>query len=265
MLKNYTVIVKNVNINKEANLLNYLVNNKHKNHIKKDTKIIELSNRDTYEAHNLKKLKLNHNNYVLNGKGGKPLKRISKSFTFNLPKSYKSITSVKQMQQIDSILKRQITKIYADFNIDINVEEIYSVLHYQDNPHLHLLTPYLDKNGKVIRQINHKGFTSKLKITFSKIVDKVLNQDMSKYKKNSTQENNNTKIKIDLERLKDWYLILIKIDGIQTKYYKNQIVAIERMLKDIDNVVEDDINRIYKNVDKVKKGRKAAKMQTPTI
>jgi len=265
MLKNYTVIVKNVDIVKENNLINYLVNERHRNHLKKDTKIIEFSNRKTYQTHNENKVKINRNNYILNGKGGKSLKRISKSYTFNLPKSYKSIVSIEQMRQIDSMLKRHITKIYADFNIDINTDEIYSVLHYQDNPHLHLLTPYLDKNGKVIRQINHKGFTSKLKITFSKIVDKVLNQDISKYQKDSPEQNNINKVKIDLERLKDWYEDLMRIDGVETTFYKNQIISIDRMIKDIDNVSDKDMNRIYKNVEKVKNGRKITKMKTPTI
>ena len=111
MLKNYTVIVKNVDIVKENNLINYLVNERHRNHLKKDTKIIEFSNRKTYQTHNENKVKINRNNYILNGKGGKSLKRISKSYTFNLPKSYKSIVSIEQMRQIDSMLKRHITKI----------------------------------------------------------------------------------------------------------------------------------------------------------
>ena len=49
MLKNYTVIVKNVNKDKKHLLLNYLNDEHHKNHTKKATEILELSDRDEFE------------------------------------------------------------------------------------------------------------------------------------------------------------------------------------------------------------------------
>jgi len=263
MLKNYTVIVKNVKVKKTETLINYLNNNKHKNHTKKNTEIFELGNQKEFLDIEEKKLFKNEENYILNGKGGRRLKVINKSFTFNLPSSYKNITSVEQCKKIDEILKKQIIKIYSDFGVEISKDELYSVLHYQDNPHIHLILPYLNKKGETIRQIKPKGFTSRLKVLFNQVVDKVLETDIKEYKNQYNSED--LRRKTDLNNIKDWYKNLIKIDGVETTYYKNQIKSINRMLEDIENVNDEDITKIRKNTDKVKNLRKQHKRTTPNI
>lgn len=264
MLKNYTVIVKNVLIEKRENLLKYLNDENHKNHTKKETNIFELSNREKFKKITDDKLKRNAENYSKNKKGGKRLKRVAKSFTFNLPKNYKSLASVEQCKKIDEKLKKEIIKIYATFGIEIDNNELYSVLHHQDNPHIHLIVPYLDKNGHVVREINAKGFTSRLKVLFSQVVDKVLETNINNYKKLNEKDNGQNRIRQSLEEVLKWYKSLIRIDGVDTKYYKNQIVSIERRLKDMKEITKEEQEKIYKNVKKVETLRTKTKMKTPS-
>ncbi len=137
MLKNYTVIVKNVKKDKHKNLLTYLSDDKHKNHTKKSTEIYELSSAAEFEKITEEKLKQNEENYYNPEKGyrgGRKLKVVNKSFTFNLPKSYKEIASVEKCREIDLKLKKAIIKIFAQLGVEINENELYSVLHHQDNP-----------------------------------------------------------------------------------------------------------------------------------
>ena len=265
MLKNYTVIIKNVAVGKTETLINYLKNDTHKNHTKHQTKIFAAGNEKEFLEIEKNKIFKNKENYILNAKGGKKLKVINKSLTFNLPKNYKSVCSQEQIKKINEILLRQIKKIYADFGVEIDISEMFSVIHYQNNPHIHLILPYLNKKGETIRQIKPKGFTSRLKVLFSQITDKVLETNIKQYKKSDSEQNNNTKVKIDLENIKIWYQNLIRIDGTETTYYKNQIKSIKRMLEDIENVSNEDINKIVKNTNKVKNLRITNKIKTPSI
>jgi hypothetical protein len=250
MLKNYTVIVKNVLIEKRENLLKYLNDEKHKNHTKKETEIFEFSNRDEFEKLTNDKLKMNKENYKKNKKGGRKLKRVAKSFTFNLPKNYKNIASIEKCKEIDLKLKKAIISIYKNFNVEINENELYSVLHHQDNPHIHLIIPYLDKEGSTIRNINHKGFTNRLKILFSQIVDNILNTDINNYQKLNKEDNSQNRVRQALEEIKEWYETLIRIDGVETKYYKNQIINIERRLKDTQEITQEQLLKINDNMQK---------------
>ena len=266
MLKNYTVIVKNVKKDKHKNMLTYLSDDKHKNHTKNATEIYELSNANEFEKITKDKLKKNEENYYNPDKGyrgGRKLKVVNKSFTFNLPKSYKEIASVEKCKEIDLKLKKAIIKIFIQLGIEINENELYSVLHYQDNPHIHLIIPYLDKEGNTIRAIKPKGFTSRLKILFSQVVDNVLNTDINNYKKLNQDENGQNRTIQAMEEIKNWYQTIIKIDGIETKYYKNQIISINRILKDNQEITKEQVNKINNNMNKAYDLRIKAKIKTP--
>ena len=264
MLKNYTVIVKNVDKDKHKQLLKYLNDNKHKNHTKKETEIYELGDANEFEKITEDKLKKNEENYYKNGKGGKKLKVVNKSFTFNLPKSYKEIATVEKCKEMDKLLKREIIKLLKQLNIEIGENELYSVLHHQDNPHIHLVLPYLDRNGNTIRDIKPKGFTSRLKVLFSQIVDKTLDTEIKSYKKLDNEANGSNKMRLALEEIKDWYLSLIRIDKVETKYYKNQIIAIDRRLEQQEEITQEQLNKIVDNMKKASNMRKASKKTTPS-
>ena len=267
MLKNYTVIVKNVDKDKHKQLLRYLNNDTHKNHKKKQTEIYELSNAEQFEKITNDKLKKNEENYfnpnVGKHRGGRKLKVVNKSFTFNLPKSYKEIATVEKCKEIDSILKIEIIKIFKLLGIEIDATELYSVLHHQDNPHIHLIIPYLDKHGNTIRDIKPKGFTSRLKVLFSQVVDKVLDTEIKQYEKLDNTDNSNNKMRLALEEIKSWYETIIRIDGVETKFYKNQIISINRLLNENQEATQEQVNKIITNMNKAKSLRDTNKMKTP--
>ena len=264
MLKNYTVIVKNVKKEKYKTLLKYLNDEKHKNHTKKETEIFELSDREKFEEMTAERLAKNEENYYNPEKGyrgGRKLKVVHKSFTFNLPKDYKKIATVEKCRELDEKLKKKITQAFGRFGVDLSSEELYSVLHYQDNPHIHLVLPYLDKNGNTIRQIKPKGFTTTLKILFSETVDEVLGTDIKKYEAVNSPARGTSR---ELEEALSWYQTLIRMDGREeNKYYKNQIKRIERMLKKEDAPTADDLEAIAENMEAVEEMREEQEKKTP--
>lgn len=274
MLKNYTVIVKNVKVDKTRQLIRYLNNDKHKNHTKHETEIFELSNSDKFEKITDDKIKQNELNYYNPEKrgldkfgnpisGGKKLKVANKSFTFNLPKSYKNFATKEQMIKIDRTLKAEIIKIYKNFGVEIVEEELYSVLHFQEGRHIHLVAPYLDKDGNTIRQVKPKGFTSRLKVIFSQIVDRELGLNIEDYKKLNVADNSKSLMVIAIEQNIDWYEQLIRMDGGATTFYKTQITKMKRLLKNEDEITQKQLEEAQENIEKAVKFRKMNGMKSP--
>lgn len=262
MLKNYTVIVKNVNIDKRNTILKYLTNKDHKNH-KNNTEIFEYSDVKIFEKITNQKLKKNEENYIINKKGGKKLKVVNKSLTFNLPKDYKKIATPEKCQEIYNQVIKKIIREYKAFGVEITEKELYGVLHYQNNPHIHLILPYLDMKGNTIREIKPKSFINRLKVIWSMSVDNVLNTAINDYKPLSKEEQaHNYKIR-QLQDLKEWYITLQRIDNKETKYYTNQIKNIDRLLQDNKIIEDKNIELLYKNMNKAYDLRIKANMPTP--
>ena len=137
MLKNYTVIIKNVRTTGLKKLLNYFNSEGHKNHKKNGTQIIEYGSQENYEKLNNEKIFQNAENYIKNKKGGRKLSIVGKSLTFNLPKSYSKIASIEKCGEINQMLIRGIMSEYKKFGIEIEKNEIYSV--FQIYPVIHIL------------------------------------------------------------------------------------------------------------------------------
>jgi hypothetical protein len=264
MLKNYTVRIKNVKCEKVSQILKYLNDNEHKNHTKKNTEIFELSNLEEFKKLNQMKIKKNESNYKLNGKGGRKLSISNKSLTFNLPNEYNC--SIEQLKEINTLLNSEIIKLYKTYKFDIAIDEIYSVIHYQDNAHIHTLLPYLDNNGEVIRAIKSKNFLTELKLRFTISVDKILGTDFKAYKPLNKEQKEHNRVVAYLEELKAFYTHYLSLED--SKYYKNQIINIERVLKDNPKELNHDIETIIKNSEKVQELRIKTNMKTtklPTI
>jgi len=263
MIKNYTVIIKNVRTTGLKKLLNYFNNDSHKNHTKNGTQIVEYGSQDKFEKLNNEKIFQNAENYIKNKKGGRKLSIVGKSLTFNLPKSYREIADISKCEKINKMLVRGIMSEYQKFNVEIGEDEIYSVLHHQDNPHFHLIIPYLDKNGNTIREIKPKGFTSRMKILFSQVVDRVLETDIKKYEKLNQGGNEKNMVRMNLKSMKDWYSTLIRMDGKETKYYTNQIIAINRLLEGQEEVLQEQVEKTMRNIEKAYDMRVKSNIKTP--
>lgn len=265
---NYIVRIKNVKVDRLKTLLKYLNNENHKNHTKKSTEIYELSNREDFVKISSKKIVKNKEEYVKNKKGGRPLKVLGKSLTFNIPPSFDF--DLEKSKLIYEDLINGLVEIYQNLSndkYDIDVNEIYGVLHKQENPHYHILIPYLTRNGETIRDIKPKAFNSELKLLWNKVMEKHYGVSIKDYEPLSREEQNKSDNRRYLEEVKATYEERLKIS--EDKYLRNQMKVIDRLLKendsDIDNSI-DKIDTIENNLRKAKGFYKSLKsVQRPTM
>lgn len=245
MLKNYTVKVKNVKKVALRNYINYLNSEKHQNHT--ETKIFNENNDINYYKNEIFKFSNNEENYKLNGKGGRKCSIISKSITFNIPPYYKC--SQTQLNTIKKDILTSIVMLYSQNGIEISYNDLYAVIHDQNNPHIHLLVPTLTQSGENIRFITRKLFILELKKIFTKTVDKVLNVSYRDYiplKKEELEHNKVVKYLQDIRAIYAYYLTLE-----DSKYYKNQILQIDRVIQENPKILNEQIQTIIKNTEKV--------------
>lgn len=255
MIMNYVVRIKKVQVNKLRTLLNYLNNEKHKNHTKKNTVITELSNRENFNKIISGKLWKNAESYIQNKKGGQKLKRIGKSLTFNIPPQFEF------NEEISEDIYKQIIKgiiaVYNSYGYDIQEEEIYSVLHEQDNPHYHVFVPYLDMDGKTLLYTNHKKFLNELKLMWNEVMINAYGIDLEQYQPLDQGEQEENKNRRYLNELKEYYMSEFDIE--EDDYIKNQVLRIDRLLRKKNEELdeeEDIIKKLEKNLNKVLKKHK---------
>lgn len=243
---NYVVRMKNVKVDRLNTILNYLTNDNHKNHTKHNTQISELSNREQYRNIADNKIVKNKVAYMKNGKGGKPLSVFGKSLTFNIPPSFEM--NEKLSKDIYNDLVIGLKELYKNLppfskgdpgeSYDLDENELYSVFHNQNNPHWHVLVPYLSKEGKTLRGTKSKVFLSQLKALWSEIVMKHYNVSLEEYQPESEEEKNMSINRRYLNDLKEYYLERIELHKGSAKWEKNQIKSIERLLELNDNELE---------------------------
>lgn len=274
-LKNYIVKMRNVNFDGIKRYIDYLHNENHKNHIDKSL-IINLNNISAENSiRNIIDLKNeNEKNYVLNGKGGKKLKRAFKSLTFNIPKSFKY--SQEDFQKIGNDLQSKIIEyIENKENIKMDKNSFVNIGHLQENGHFHLLIPTLDENGNNVRYLNHKHFLNVTKVLFIDIVDKQLKTNIKDYEINQHTEENQKedyiqnkenelyilykelfgKLRIELEEKE----LLSTLEKNQ-QFYKSTSKILNRLEKKIeDENYEDDIQiqktekNLFNRLEKIEK------------
>jgi hypothetical protein len=267
-IKNYVVnIRKNTIDNFENFVMNYLENDTHKNHSKHNTQFF--NSFDKVEYITIQKRKLLKNQELHKNKKGRKLKVISKSLTFNIPKTFE--INEKELKEIEESLISEIIKLYDSKNVKIERNELYSIIHKQENSHLHMLLPSLDVNGKNLRFLIEKSFLNELKYIFTKIVDKTLNKDISNYQTQDIETRLKTKIEEDLEEQVDYYYKLLENDDNDKKtirYLLNQVKSINRLQKDLYKREHKEVEREYikfsNNFNKVKKNQTKKKKKTTT-
>lgn len=188
-MKTYTTIIEKVSGEDGViNFLKYLENDKHKNH--KNTKIELLQN--DYKKFALTVLSEEQILSVkrkLDKKGGRPSSEFCKSFTFNIPPLYKDLISKNKLQVINT----KILKAISEY-LKIDYEEIerksLSVLHKQENTHIHFVLATILKKDKKLqknREIKSKAFLNFVKQVFTQSVDSVLETNIKKYETTTTK------------------------------------------------------------------------------
>lgn len=184
-MKNYVVIIDNVETKGVRFLADYFVSNSHKNH-KKTEEIINLSNIDYKDfLTNINQPKIDANLSLI--KPGPKLKLSNKTLTFDIPKDY-DVTK-EQIEKIYKLLEIDIINIYKENGFTINSEDIFSVIHLQENSHIHSLLPLVDKDSFLkMKCVDHPNFTKKLKEVWTNRVDEVLGTNINDYMVQAEQE-----------------------------------------------------------------------------
>lgn len=254
MIMNYVVRIKKVEVSKLNTLLNYLNNENHKNHTKKNTVITELSNREIFQKITSDKLWKNAESYIKNGKGGQKLKRIGKSLTFNIPPQFEFDHNT--AATIHKDITKGIKDLYNTYGYNIEEEETYKVLHNQDNPHFHIFIPYLDRNGKTLLYTNKKKFLGELKLMWNEIMINTYGINLEQYQPLDQEEQNLNKNRRYLEQLKEYYFSEFDIEE---NYIKNQVLKIDRLLRMNNEELDQEekkIKTIENSLEKILKKHK---------
>lgn len=250
MITNYVVRIKNVKVDRLNTFIRYLNDEKHKNHTKKNTVITELSDRELFHKTAREKVWKNSESYVRRGRGGRRLKVVGKSLTFNIPPMFDF--NDQTAATIKNLILEGIKNLYNSYGYDLQEEEVYMVLHNQDNPHYHLFIPYLDMEGKPLRDTKPKQFLNELKLLWNTIMIDMYGIDLEQYQPLDQEEQEENKNRRYLGELKDYYLSEFDIE--EDDYINNQVKRINRLLKlkneELDQK-ENDIESLEKNLKKV--------------
>jgi len=267
MIMNYVVRIKNLKVARLKTFLNYLNSSKHKNHVKKNTEIYELSSREDFVKISNEKIIKNKMGYIKNAKGGKPLQVLGKSLTFNIPTDFEF--DLEKSNLIYEDLIEGLIELYENLppfkkgdswtNYALDRNEVYGMLHKQSNSHYHVVVPYLDRDGNVLRGVKSPTFTNGLKLLWNKVMIKHYGIDLEAYQPQSKEELEKGKNRRYLEDIKDEYTRVY--EQTNNKYYKNQIVTIERLLKLNDSEINNNIDKI----DTIEKNYKNAKGYSKAI
>lgn len=238
-----TYVVKIEKLSGEDGVINfvkYLQSENHKNH--KTTKIELLQNDYKKFAHTtiLEEQSLEIQK-KLNRKGGRPSSEFGKSFTFNIPPLYKDLITKNKLQHLNT----QILKAISEY-LKIDYEEIerksLSVLHSQDNTHIHLvLATVLRKDKKLSknRQMKSKAFLNFVKQVFTNEVDRIFETTIKKYETKKTK----TRIYKPMDQKQEEKLVS-ELENLKT------LIEAQKGLKNLTNedkayiaAIENDLNK----------------------
>jgi len=253
-IRNYTVIQKNVKVGESNKMINYLLNEEHKNH--KETTIHCEDNSELFSDLLFLRKQKNDFNYMKNKKGGRKLKDIAKSLTFNIPPDFKP--TLNDTKQILNHIHNGLLDLFNQYDINMYESDLFTAIHQQSNTHIHILLPMLDNTGKNIRRFKEPGFLVELKILFTESVDKVMNTEIEQYEQLSKEELKHNQNVRELNRLKNDYEEILKQleisnpEKVATAFFIKQIKVIDTLLK-FDNIDTNKLEVLNKNVGTVNK------------
>jgi len=178
-LGTYVVRIENIKKNRTGEMIDYLLNGDHENHLDKSVILSSNNDRGKFVINNLEKV--DKNTKRKKGKGGKPLSVSDKSLTFNIPKDYEA--SQDEVIEIQKRLYDHIRILYKENKINVKDIDFFTNIHYQENKHINFILPYLDQSGAsipFIKSTNH--FLKPISKVFTQIVDSVLGTNIKTYK-----------------------------------------------------------------------------------
>ncbi len=253
MIKNYVVGIRSVKAERLGTFINYLNSTTHKNHTKHNTEISEYSDRESFEALYADRLWKNAEAFIKRARGGRRLKVIGKSLTFNIPPQFEFNKEIANDLSEDII--NGLKKIYNSFGYELEENEIYYVLHNQRNPHFHFIVPYLDKSGTPLKDVKTKKFLSELKLLWNEVMINAYQIKLEEYKPLNEGNKNINMNRQFLEELKAYY----EKEFENEKYVNGQIKRVKRLLKLSDDLLKEkasDIESLDINLEKVLKKHK---------
>jgi len=166
-MKNWTVISKPVKkcFNGLSAYTHYLTSRKHRNH--KRTRIVRIHNTpQKFVGHCTKQVFLRDIERDKSRKGGRPISSYAQSFVFSMPPD---------IQLTDTQWKAIAKSIYFDLArfLDLSPNQlkdsVFINLHDQKNQHLNIVVSKVI-NGRVAREVQQKGITQYLKLSFNNAV-----------------------------------------------------------------------------------------------
>lgn len=262
-IRNYTVIQKNIKVGQSDKMINYLINQEHKNH--KDTKIICQDNSEDFKDLLFLRKQKNDFNYMKNKKGGRKLSDIAKSITFNIPPAFE--VSEEQSIEILDKIKIKMVELFELNNLDMDQSDLYAAIHFQENSHIHLILPMLDKNGKNMRRFKEPGFLIDLKILFTETVDNVCNTEIKEYNQLTPEERQHNATLKELQALKQDYEALYTSNDLSEhskKIINKYLNKLNRTINHSDKPFEVDyINLINKDINSINQSKDIKKKFNP--
>ncbi|WP_122321546.1 hypothetical protein [Pseudomonas cichorii] len=209
-IKNWTVISQRVKERQDGLVTysKYLLDEKHKNHSKNETRIVSLHGKISEFVKNAICETLDFD--MSNKKGGRKVESYAQSFVLGLPDTVRKPTD-EQWKKISADMIRAAHKhLKPDEPVNDFGRKCFSNLHDQDKPHMNLLIPRIYK-GERLDKLDKKGMILALKQEFNASVMKHCNINYDNYKPVNTSRG---------KRLENWKLEQQKLREEQEKSIK---------------------------------------------
>ena len=179
--KNWTVISQRVKERQDGLVTysKYLLDEKHKNHSKNETRIVPLHGKmnEFVKSSICETLDFD----MSNKKGGRKVESYAQSFVLSLPDTVQKPTDEQWKRISGDIIRAAHKHLKPDEPVNDFGRKCFSNLHDQDNPHMNLLIPRIYK-GERLDKLDKKGMILAMKQAFNASVMKHCNIKYDNFK-----------------------------------------------------------------------------------
>lgn len=180
-IKNWTVISQRVKERQDGLVTysKYLLDEKHKNHSKNETRIVPLHGKmnEFVKSSICETLDFD----MSNKKGGRKVESYAQSFVLSLPDTVQKPTDEQWKRISGDIIRAAHKHLKPDEPVNDFGRKCFSNLHDQDNPHINLLIPRIYK-GERLDKLDKKGMILAMKQAFNASVMKHCNINYDNFK-----------------------------------------------------------------------------------
>jgi hypothetical protein len=180
-IKNWTVISQRVKERQDGLVTysKYLLDEKHKNHSKNETRIVPLHGKmnEFVKSSICETLDFD----MSNKKGGRKVESYAQSFVLSLPDTVQKPTDEQWKRISGDIIRAAHKHLKPDEPVNDFGRKCFSNLHDQDNPHMNLLIPRIYK-GERLDKLDKKGMILAMKQAFNASVMKHCNINYDNFK-----------------------------------------------------------------------------------